>query len=179
MAPWSTQAASTRKCSEFLDSGEWAIQDSNLGTSSSSGKTFVAASRPNSPLIAANGSNGAGGRELRGLAGYKLVSPSWPHGGGSRARRRVARKRTSCRRYGHTRTPRRAGRRAPARSPRPRQASARGRARNHVPVGVQGQAGTVAKLPRTSAQRPPCRLDGVACLSPATPAGLRRNWRRR
>ena len=74
------------------------------GTSSLSGKPFVPSSPPNSHLIPANRGDGAGRRGLERTGGYKLVAPSWPHDRSSRARRRMARKRTSRRRYGHART---------------------------------------------------------------------------
>ena len=182
MAPWSTQSAPSqrqpnpralRTCREFLDSGRWAIQDSNLGTSSLSGKPFVASSRPNLQLIPANRGNSAGGRRLEGTGRYKLVAPSWPHGRGSRATRRMTWERTSRRRCGQTRTRLRRARCAPAgsrRRPRPRCVV---ELVHPVTIRVDGGAGHCDQAgARHSPQRLPCRLDGIACLSPA---GLRSN----
>ena len=116
VAPWNTPTVpihqqpdprKLRKCSEFLDSGEMGDPGLEPGTSSLSGKPFVASSRPNSHLIPANRGDGACGRGLERTGGDKLVAPSWPHGRGSRARRRMTRKRTSRRRYGQARTLRR------------------------------------------------------------------------
>ena len=85
------------------------------GTSSLSGKPLVASSRPNSNLIPANTCNRAHGRRLETTGRYNLVAPSWPHDRSSRVSRRVAGKRTSCRRYGQARTLRRRAA-APSRS---------------------------------------------------------------
>ena len=125
------------------------------GTSSLSGKPFVPSSPPNSHLIPANRRDGASGRGLEGTGGYNLVAPSWPHDRRSRAWCRMARKRTSCRRYGQART---LGRRAAARL---HDRVDRGEPRrvvelvDHVPVGLQGQAGTVTELPRDMVNRAP------------------------
>jgi len=109
------------------------------------------------------------------------VAPWWPHGRRSRAWCRVAGKRTSCRRYGQTRT---LGRRPAARLHdlvEPQQASARGRARpsrRRASPGV-GQEAVAGAAAARSAQRPPRRLNRLACLRSAAPAGLREDRRRR
>ena len=164
MARWNTQTVPTlrhpdsrelRKCSEFLDSGEWANPGLEPGTSSLSGKPFVPSSRPNSNLIPANTCNSAHGRRLETTGRYNLMAASWPHDRSLRARRRMARNRTSRRRYGQART---LGRRAAACL---RDRVDRSEPRrvvelvNHVPVGLQGQAGTVTELPRDIVNRAP------------------------
>ena len=85
MAPWSTQTApilqqpdsrELRKCSEFLDSGEWAIQDSNLGPLPYQEYLLSPpVPSPNSHLIPANRCDGAGGRGLEGTGRDNLVAP--------------------------------------------------------------------------------------------------------
>jgi hypothetical protein len=118
------------------------------GTSSLSGIPFVPSSRANSQLIPANACNSTIGRRLETTGRYNLVAPSWPHGRSSRPRRRVARKRTSCRRYGQART---LGRRAAARL---HDGVDRGEPRcvfelvDHVTVGVEGEPATVTELAR-------------------------------
>ena len=73
------------------------------GTSSLSGMIFAASSRPNSNLIPANACNSTIGSRMETTGRYNLVAPSWPHDRNSRAGCRVARKRSSCRRYGQSR----------------------------------------------------------------------------
>ena len=84
MARWNTQTVPTlrhpdsrelRKCSEFLDSGEWANPGLEPGTSSLSGKPFVPSSPPNSNLIPANPRDRASGRRLEATGRYNLMAP--------------------------------------------------------------------------------------------------------
>ena len=189
MAPWNTPTVPTlrqpdpRKLLQMQRiPGFRPVGDPGLepGTSSLSGKPDVPSSPPNSHLIPANQEAGECWRGLKTTGRYKLVAPSWPHGSGSSAECRVTRKRTSCRRYGQARTLRR----RPA--ARLQDGVDRGEPRcvvellHHVTVGVDGGAGRCERAgARTSAQRLPCRLDGIACLSPTTPAGLRRDRCRR
>jgi hypothetical protein len=125
---------------------------------------------PNPQIIPANCRDGAGGRGLEGTGGDKLVAPWWPHGRHSRAWCGVARKRSSCRRYGQARTLRRGSLR-PSRSCAPA-------AIFDAPSGSWRRA---CERPgaRHSAQRLPCRLGGIACLSASMAAGLRRSRCRR
>ena len=82
-----------RKCSEFLDSGGWAIQDSNLGPLPYQENLLSPPVAPTRKIIPANRRDGAGGRGLEGTGGDNLVAPWWPHDRRSRVRRRMARKR--------------------------------------------------------------------------------------
>ena len=91
----------------------------------------------------------------------------------------MTRKRTSRRRYGQARTLRRRAVRACIWR-RPRRASVRGRARPSRDRRCPGSAGHRDRAgARHSAQRPPRRLDNLACRRTETPAGLRRNRCRR
>jgi hypothetical protein len=137
-------------CAHAGNSGTPMMGDPGLepGTSSLSGKPFVASSPLDSHLIPANRCDGASGRGLEGTGGDKLVAPSWPHGRNSRAQCRMTRKPTSRRRYGQTRTLRRRARCAPAGSRRPRRASVLVELVHHVTVGVEGEPATVTELGR-------------------------------
>ena len=97
---------SHEKC---LCAGKSRVGDPGLepGTSSLSEKLRVASSRANSNIIPANACNSIPGRRLETTGRYNLMAPSWPHDRSSGVRRRVARKRTSCRRYGQARMLRR------------------------------------------------------------------------
>ena len=149
-----------RKCSEFLDSGEWAIQDSNLGPLPYQ-ENLLSPPVPQLALIPANRATARSGRGLEGTGRDNLVAPSWPHGSRSRAWRRMTRKRTSSRRDGQ------AGR------------SGAGRARLHDRVDRRGASpllgssimavvSMAGRVRAASPQRPPRRLDGLASLRPAT-----------
>ena len=86
VAPWNTQTVpilqqpdprKLRKCSEFLDSGEWAIQDSNLGPLPYQENLLSPPVPPTRNLIPANRRDGAGGRGLEGTGRTSW----WPHRG--------------------------------------------------------------------------------------------------
>jgi hypothetical protein len=109
----------------------------------------------------------------RGCAAkHKVVAPSWPHGRSSRRYSRMARKWSSRRRYGWART---LGGRAVASLQDRVDRREAGRVVglvHHVTGPVHGRAGRCDRVgARRSAQRFPCRLDGVACLRPRSRRG--------
>ena len=88
VAPWNTPTVpihqqpdprKLRKCSEFLDSGEWAIQDSNLGPLPYQENLLSPPVVPTRSLIPANRGEGAQrkgtGGDWRGQAGGPIVAP--------------------------------------------------------------------------------------------------------
>ena len=143
-------------------------------------KTFCPLQSSQLELNPANMRNSAHGRRLETTGRYNLIAPSWLHDRSPRARRRMARKRTSRRRYGQART---LGRRAAA-GLHDRVDCGESRRLvgpvHHMSVCIRGRpgGGGQAAAPQ-SAQRPPRRRDSLACLRTATPGRGATKRRRR
>ena len=172
VAPWNTPTVPTLqqpdprkllKCSEFLDSGEWAIQDSNLGPLPYQ-ENLLSPPVPPSHLIPANLRDGASGRGLertgRGQPGGPVVAPRPPFEG-MVSYDPVAVIMPTIRSSPDAPE---AGRCAPARSRRPRRASVRGRARPSRDRGCRGGPATVTELAR-DIQPSACHAASTASLA--------------